>query len=95
VFSCMENNFLDLHGLKLSNDEFTECIHVFDTTFKRKFIKYIDITCNNIDMIGIDDVKQVFPNIIHIYVDNIPYQNGGNTDLFIIKSVYKKMIFKH
>lgn len=71
LFSKMENSYLDFQGLKLTNEDFEECLKIFQSLFLRILIRNIEITGNNIQKYNCSNIKKIFPNLTRIYSSDI------------------------
>ena len=78
LFSKMENNYLDFQGLKLTNEDFNDCLKIFESLFERFMIKNMEVTDNHIQDYDCSTIKKIFPNLTRIYSSNI---NSINTSL--------------
>jgi len=67
----MENNYLDFDGLNLTNDDFNDCLKVFESLFLRVMIRNIEITNNQLQNYDCSNIKKIFPNLTRIYSSDI------------------------
>lgn len=71
LYSLMENNYLDFHGLHLTNDEFDKCLKVYEPRFERTFIKHIELSGNKLNRYNCSDILKIFPYLQYIHSPDI------------------------
>lgn len=71
ILSLMENGYLDFQNLGLSNDDLDTFVKVYETRFKKAFIKYINLSLNNLHQYDISKLLNVFYNTKNIIVSDV------------------------
>lgn len=85
-YSRMENNYLNLRGLHLSNEDIEKYIKVYERVLERLFIENIKLMGNNLHKYNCADLIRVFPNLKCLYVSDmcdIDNYSGHNVNVVV------------